>query len=86
MGLKMNEVEQARYLLDFLSAATKVLSARFAMLLSLVLTFILFAWAMSGSSSMRIGIATIFALLVYLPTVWLDYSERNIRAALPQGE
>lgn len=75
------EVQQARFLLQFLAAGIKVLSARFTMLLALILTFVLFLWAMSKATALPIVIATIFAILVFLPAVWLDVEERRNRAA-----
>jgi len=66
------KVEQAKFLLQFISAGIKVLSARAAMLLALTLTFFLFAWAMAQPDTWRFLGATIFAVLIFLPTVWLD--------------
>ena len=71
----MNEaqkVEQTRFLLQFIAAGIKVLSARVSMLLALTLTFILFAWAMAQPDVWRFAGATVFAILIFLPAVWLD--------------
>lgn len=68
--------EQTRFLLQFLNAGIKVLSIRFSMLLALSLTFVLFAWALATADTTRLIAATVFAILVYLPTVWLDVRER----------
>jgi len=79
-GLKMtdeDQVSQVKHLLRFIQIGSRVLSARMSMLLALLLTFVLFLWALSTADNTRLVAATIFAVLVYLPTVWLDVQERN---------
>jgi hypothetical protein len=80
------QVEQVKYLLKFIKAASSVLSARMSMLLALLLTFVLFLWALSTADTTRLVAATIFACLVYLPTVWLDVHERNRAATSSKGD
>lgn len=80
------QVEQVKYLLKFIKAASSVLSARMSMLLALLLTFVLFAWALESADTIRLIAATIFAVLVFLPTVWLDVHERNRAATSSKGD
>lgn len=69
---EQEKVEQTRFLLQFITAGIRVLSARAAMMLALTLTFMLFAWAMVSADVWRFAGATVFGLLIFLPCVWLD--------------
>ncbi len=62
----------AEVLLKFLAAGIRVLSARALLVLTLILTFILFCWAMYWPEYTRIAIATIFAIFVFIPVRQLD--------------
>ena len=68
----MDEIEQVKYLLRFLKTGTKILSARLMLMLALTLNFILFAWEMEEPNAWRFAGATTFAVLIFLPAVWLD--------------
>ena len=78
-GAEMEQVEQARAVLRFIQVGSRVLSVRFTMLLALTLTFILFMWALVTADNTRLVAATVFGILVYLPTVWLDVRERAVK-------
>jgi len=75
-GADVDDIEQVKFLLNFIQAGIKVLSARFMMLLSLVLTFGIFGYAICNPDGWRFGIATTFAVLVFLPTVFLEFKEK----------
>ena len=81
-----DQVSQVKYLLRFIQIGSRVLSARITMLLALMLTFVLFAWALESADTIRLIAATIFAVLVFLPTVWLDVHERNRAATGSKGD
>lgn len=70
----MNE-QDISFLLKFIAAGTKILSARFAMIFTMLLTFALFSWVMYAPDYWRLGAATIFALLVFIPVIRLDASQ-----------
>lgn len=72
-GADMNEVEEVAALLRFVQVGARVLSYRVALMLALTLTFALFGWAMANPDAWRFAGATVFGLLVFLPTVWLDF-------------
>lgn len=76
----MNTDLYSKTVLLYLSLALKILSARVVLILTLLLTFSLFAWAMALPSWERTAVATIFAVLVFLPAVRVDYSARAGRA------
>ncbi len=78
--------ERLRISLLYVSMGLKVLSARLMMLLTLLLTFVLFCWAMWNPNYLSIACATIFAVLVYLPTVRLDKSTKEARAVVSPQE
>ena len=67
----MNE-EQVRALVLFINTGVKVLSARILLFVVLLLTFALFGYVMFEPTYERIVLATIFAVLVYLPVVRTD--------------
>lgn len=74
--MEIEEVEAAKRLLLFIDTWKRILSIRFTMLLALLLTFALFIWAMWSADSMRLIVATVFAVLVFLPTWYLDIRDR----------
>lgn len=70
----MNEVKM---LLTYINVGLRVLAARGMLLLSTLLTFGLFAWAMQMPGPYRLGTAVAFAVLVFLPTLSLDKKEHS---------
>jgi hypothetical protein len=76
-GAKMEEVEKAAYVLRFIQTGMRVLCARVMMMVSLVLTFGLFMYAMVNPDGLRFGMAGAFAVLVFMPTVYLDYRDKQ---------
>ena len=81
------EQKEIRVLLMYISMGLKVLSARLALLLSLALTFSLFAWAMWNPKYETIGCASLFAILVFLPMIKLDYKQSSDRKVInPEGD
>jgi hypothetical protein len=67
----MNE-QQVRGLVLFLEAGIRVLSARIVLVVALLLSFGLFCWVIYDPSNLRLAAATIFTVLVFLPTVRVD--------------
>jgi hypothetical protein len=53
-----------------LSLALEALTARAVILLALVMSFGLFAWALAAASWLSVATAAIFAILVFLPVLW----------------
>lgn len=77
----MNE-EQTRMLIAYLNTGIKVLSVRIVLIVVVLLTFALFAWAMELPGPYRLGTAVAFAVLVFLPTISLDKKEKqNVQAS-----
>jgi predicted PurR-regulated permease PerM len=74
--------EQIRVLVLYLQVGLKVLSARIVLILTLLMVFSLFCWAMYDPTYNRIACAGIFAILVYLPVVSLDRKESPNRAVI----
>ena len=74
--------QQTQVLLLYIRVGLAVLSARLVLLLALVLAFGLFAWAMALPTYERIGCATLFALLIFLPAVRLDARQSADRAVI----
>lgn len=70
---------QVKALMLFLNAGIKVMSARLVLLLSMLLSFALFAWVMAEPEPLRVAAATLFALLVFLPVVRLDQKQAEHR-------
>ena len=66
----------------YIKVGLSVLSARLVLLLALALTFGLFAWAMALPTYERIGCATLFALLIFLPAIRLDARQSADRAVI----
>ena len=81
--MEMNDAN-ARALVTFLAVGMRVLSARLVLIVALFMSFGLFAWAMWLPTTERIGAATIFTMLVFLPAIRAD-SKANEAKAL-QGE
>lgn len=67
----MNDHDVA-FLLKSISVLMKVLSTRLLLIVTLMLTFALFAWAAYIPDYWRLSVATIFALLVFLPVQRAD--------------
>lgn len=65
------------FLMKFLANGTRVLSSRLLLIGTLLLTFALFAWSMAVPDYWRLGAATIFACLVFLPILGLDKKEKQ---------
>ena len=78
--------QQTQLLLLYIKVGVSVLSARLVLLLALVLSFGLFAWAMYLPTYERIGCATLFALLIFLPAVRLDARQSADRAVISPKE
>ena len=75
-----------RALLQYSAVTAKVLSARLVLLLGLASTFGLFCWSMWDPTYNRIGCATIFAVLVFLPIIRLDAGLKKERTlVVPEG-
>ena len=79
------ESTEIEFLIRFISSGMKVLSIRVAMLFALLLTFSLFAWVMYSPDYWRLGGATLFALIVFLPIARQDSVSREDRA-VAKGE
>jgi hypothetical protein len=77
--------KQVRAIMLFIAAGTKVLSARVVLMLALVMTFGLFVWAVYQPTPERIGAATLFALLVFLPSIKADSKQHEVTKEI-QGE
>ena len=75
---------EARAVLLFIGVGMKILSARIMLLLALLMTFGLFCWAMVLPDYNRIAAATIFTVLVFLPTIRADSKQNEAKAS--QGE
>jgi hypothetical protein len=70
-GLKMSEFDAA-FVIKFISAGIKVLSARLLLIGTLLLTFSLFAYAMYMADYIHLAIAASFSVFVFLPVRALD--------------
>jgi hypothetical protein len=77
--------KQVRAIMLFIAAGTKVLSARLVLMLALFMTFGLFVWAMYLPTPERIGAATLFTLLVFLPSIKAD-TKQHEATKQTQGE
>jgi hypothetical protein len=74
----------ARALVMFINAGMKVLSMRLVLVMSLLMTFGLFVWAMWLPTPERIAAASIFTLGVFLPALKSDF--RQSAQEVKQGE
>lgn len=66
------DAEAAKAVILFISTGMRVLSARIVLLIVLCMTFGLFVWAMYLPTYERIATATIFTVLVFLPSIRAD--------------
>ena len=66
-----------KFLINFLASGTRVLSSRLLLILTLLMTFGLFIWCMIQPDYWRLGAATIFALMVFLPIRSIDSKEKH---------
>jgi hypothetical protein len=64
--------DDVAFLLKFIANGTRILSSRLLLILTLLLVFGLFVWAMILPTYERILTATIFAILVFLPIRAID--------------
>ena len=79
-------MDKNQLLVLYVSTGLRVLSGRVVLLLTLLLTFALFAWAMAMPTHERIGAATLFSVLVFLPVIRMDGSHKKERAVVaPEG-
>ena len=74
--------EETKLLVLYIRVGLTVLSARLVLLLALALTFGLFAWAMYLPGYERIAVATLFALLIFLPATRIDAAQSANRAVV----
>lgn len=56
-----------------LTLALEALSSRVVLILATVMSFGLFAWAMSLSTPIAVITAAVFATLVFLPILWRSH-------------
>jgi len=77
----MNE-KDIEFLLKTIASGMRILSTRLMLILTLLLTFGLFVWAMYQPDYWRIATATIFALAVFLPIRALDSVKEKRDASL----
>jgi hypothetical protein len=77
---------QTEIMLLYVRVGLAVLTARLVLVLTLVLTFALFAWAMWDPTYPRIGCATLFAVLAYLPATRIDAKMAPDRAVVQPKE
>ena len=82
--MELNSAQQL--LLLYVRVGLEVLSARVVMILTLILTFSLFCWAMWDPTYPRIGCATVFAVLCYLPSTRIDAKMASQRAVVAPKE
>lgn len=76
---------QVRSLVLFINAGVKILSARILLFLALLLTFALFGFVMFYPTYERILLATIFAILIFLPVVRTDIKTIESRKTIEGG-
>lgn len=80
-------MDKSNLLLLYVATGLRVLSARLVLLLTLALTFTLFAWAMGLPTYERIAVATIFAAMVFVPVLSMDNGHKKDRAVVaPEGK
>ena len=77
---------QTKVLILYIRVGLAVLSARLVLLIALALTFALFAWAMYLPGWERIACATIFAVLIFLPSARIDAKMKPDRAVISPTE
>jgi hypothetical protein len=74
MKLVDNANPQGPALVDILvgaNVALGLISARLITILALVMTFGLFIWAMCVPEALRCTIASIWAVVIFLPVLWI---------------
>jgi len=76
--------QQTRALVLFIGAGMRVLSNRMVLVAALLMVFGLFCWAMYTPTNERILAATIFTVLVFLPTIRADSKQSEMKEK--QGE
>ena len=81
-----NMADQTRVLMMFVSVGVRVLAARAVLILTLLLTFVLFAWTMVAPDYLRIGTACAFAILVWFPVTRIDASLASERQMITPKE
>lgn len=69
--------EDYAFLLKFLNNGMRILSTRLLLIVTLLMVFGLFVWCMIQPDYWRIGAATIFAVLVFLPIRAIDSKEKQ---------
>jgi len=80
----MNE-QQVKALLVMINAGMRILSIRIVLGLTLLLAFTLFAWAMYYPTNERIIVATVFAVLVFLPVIRADSKDVESKKVSDEG-
>jgi hypothetical protein len=81
------ETDQLRAVMLFVTAGIRAFSARAVLLLTLLLSFTLFAWTMYQPTWERIAAATVFAVLVFLPVIRMDAGAKKDRSIVsPEGD
>jgi len=83
MGLDEKTI---KVMLLYVSVGLRVLSARLVLLLTLLLAFTLFCWAMWDPTWNRIACATIFAVLIFFPVTRIDAGQKTDRAVISPTE
>ena len=68
------------FLLKSVELWMRILSTRVMLILTLLLTFSLFAWAMWVGDLIHLGIASAFAVFVFLPVRALDATKEKQHA------
>ena len=79
-------MEDGKIALLYIRVGMQVLSARVVLLITLALTFSLFAWAMYMPDYNRIGCATLFALLIFLPATRVDARMAKERSIIKESD
>lgn len=64
---------QSALFMNILKIALATLGERLFLLLALVMTFLLFTWAIWKENPLAIVAAGIFALCIFLPVLWKTY-------------
>jgi hypothetical protein len=72
------EAQRTDAILSVLALALQAISSRLVVIVSMVMTFALFAWAMTqGGSLVRLAVAASFAVLVFLPVLWRSHARQD---------
>jgi Zn-dependent protease len=78
--------KEIKTLMLWISVGLRVWNARLVLLLTLVMVFGLFCWAMWNANYFTIGCAALFAILVFLPIIKMDGKQAADRAVInPEG-